>query len=213
MVVSACGRPSTGAYTKGGARRGRGRRPPGHRCRGAAPADGAGPRSPRGVIPSFGKIRSSSRRRPHIARRLRPRDQPIHRAPVDPQPRRDLPLRHAIRGQRPYLRPLRRAAHLLALHPIGDVVHDREKPTRTPPPATPDSGTFRLPEAVHYWTPGITSRGRGGSTACRPRCAEKVGPGAPTGEADRQGWPASRSLSPSGRLLKSSCLLFDRCTV
>jgi hypothetical protein len=77
-------------------------------------------------------------RRPRIARRLRRLDQPVHRAPIDPQPRCDLPLRDPIRGQRPHLRPLHRAAHLLAL--LGRRRRDRERQTPTPRPATPDRG-------------------------------------------------------------------------
>ena len=60
---------------------------------------------------------------------------------VDPQPRRDLPLRDPIRRQRPHLSPLHRAAHLPALHSIDHTV-DREARTQAPQPATPDRGAL-----------------------------------------------------------------------
>jgi len=48
-----------------------------------------------------------------IVRRLVAASEPYHRAAIDPQPPRDLPLRESLRRQRPHLRPLQRAPHLL----------------------------------------------------------------------------------------------------
>ena len=47
-----------------------------------------------------------------VARRVVRVEHPPHRSAVDPQPRRDLPLRHTIGRHRPHLRPLQRAPHL-----------------------------------------------------------------------------------------------------
>jgi hypothetical protein len=52
-------------------------------------------------------------RSPPVPRRLLAARETNHRAPIDPQPPRDLPLREPLRRQRPHLRPLQRAPHLL----------------------------------------------------------------------------------------------------
>ena len=57
-------------------------------------------------------IKLRARRRAPVARWLVGRDHPRDRPPVDPQPRRDLPLRQTICRQRPHPRPLQRASHL-----------------------------------------------------------------------------------------------------
>jgi hypothetical protein len=53
------------------------------------------------------------RRRPPVAGRLHAPRQPRHRPPIHLKPPRDLPLRDPVRRQRPHLRPLHRAQHLL----------------------------------------------------------------------------------------------------
>src|SRR5207244_4681067 len=93
---------------------------------------------------------------PITQRLLAPR-QPGDRAPVDPQPLCDLPLRNPIRRQRPHLRPLQRAPHLRTSRsttPTGRA----SKTRRTGDQRRGNWCTFRLPIPVQYWTPGVTRR-------------------------------------------------------
>src|SRR3989454_5970358 len=59
------------------------------------------------------RVELGTERRAAIARRLVAARKPYHGTAIDPQPPRDLPLREPLRRQRPHLRPLQRAPHLL----------------------------------------------------------------------------------------------------
>jgi hypothetical protein len=84
----------------------------------------------------FERIEHRPLRYPPIARRLVSLQQPPHRPPIDPQPRRDLPLRDPVRGQRPHLRPLHRAPHLLTLQSIDTSTLNGEHRHPSPRPRT-----------------------------------------------------------------------------
>jgi hypothetical protein len=104
----------------------------------------------------FQGIQDRTRRRPRIPRPLRRLDQPLHRPPVDPQPPRDLALRHAIRGHRPHLSPLQRAAHLPSRLP-NLVADDPEAPAQTGrhQPEV-EASIFQFLEAAQYSAPGVS---------------------------------------------------------
>src|SRR5713226_5662901 len=59
------------------------------------------------------RVELRAERRTAIVRRLVATRKPYHGAAIDPQPPRDLPLRKPLRHQRPHLRPLQHAPHLL----------------------------------------------------------------------------------------------------
>jgi hypothetical protein len=88
------------------------------------------------------RIKLRARRGAPGPRRLHAREQPSDRPPVDPLPGRDLPLRDAIRRQRPHLRPLQRAPHLRTSRSTSSS-------TRASKPARTRSATPRL---VHFST-------------------------------------------------------------
>src|SRR6266511_3260880 len=106
------------------------------------------------------QVELRAERSPAIVRRPVAAGEPHHRAAIDPQPPRDLPLREPLRRQRPHLCPLQRAPHLL------------------PPRSTPWSSgsqprqgggrdqrrgewcTFRLPILAQYWAAGVKSQAR-----------------------------------------------------
>jgi Chain length determinant protein len=84
------------------------------------------------------RIKLRPGQRPPVTRRLITRAQPRDGPPIDPQPRRNLPLRDPVRRQRPHLRPL----HVHALHNIHSalardaIVVDTQPISARPPVAS-----------------------------------------------------------------------------
>jgi hypothetical protein len=102
------------------------------------------------------RIEHRPRRLTPITRRVGRLNEPPDRAPVNPQPRRDLTLRDPIRSQRPDLRPLHRAAHLPSLHSLDNSVDREGGHGHHHPRSQGQWRTSRLPEVAHYWAPGVT---------------------------------------------------------
>ena len=91
------------------------------------------------------RIQHRARRRALITRRLARLGQPLDRPPVDPQPPRDLALRHPVGRHRPHLCPLHRAAHLLAALP--------SESTTSPIPTVENEPDTTAPTAAHFSLP------------------------------------------------------------
>jgi hypothetical protein len=115
------------------------------------------------------RIEHRARRRTLVARRLARLGQPLDRPPVDPQPPRDLALRHTVGRHRPHLRPLHRAAHLLAASPRARI-DDLEALDGTGQHRPAGWRTFQFLELAQYWAPGVrrqvAQRLQAGATGC-----------------------------------------------